>query len=489
MRRSSRWCRSPNRTAPNGLTIHTASQSPSFVRAEVSRLLGWAENRVRVRTAHLGGGFGAKLYIKLEALVAVCALLVRRPVRIALSMDEQFYTITKHGATVRIKTGVTSDGRMIAREVETYWNGGAYADIGPAGDAEVRLYRRRPVRHRARRARQLRRLHQRAAGRRAARLRHLAAGVGVRAAGRHHRAARSASTRSSSAAATPCARGVRMRPARSSPTWRSTRCSICWSSGWTGTARSIVAPAPSAAAAASRLASRRASRRRPRWPWCCSTATAAARCSAAPSTWARRRTRRWRRSSSEVLGIPTDIRARRQPGHGCHAVRHGDARIAIDVPHGQRGAGGCRGRTRARCCASRPRASATDVSELECVRRRGGVEPRRAHDAARDHARALRDAGRHHCRRRIVRALLQEAGSRHRPVARRDALLDARRRRRRDRRGHRDGAHRGDEAGERGGRRRVRSIRHRSISSSPAPPSCSSGSRCSKRWSSATARW
>jgi len=115
----------------DGLTIHTASQSPSFVRAEVSRLLGWAENRVRVRTAYLGGGFGAKLYIKLEALVAVCALLVRKPVRIALSMDEQFYTITKHGATVRIKTGVTNDGRMIAREVETYWNGGAYADIGP----------------------------------------------------------------------------------------------------------------------------------------------------------------------------------------------------------------------------------------------------------------------------------------------------------------------------------------------------------------------
>jgi len=118
-------------TAPNGLTIHTASQSPSFVRTEISRLLGWPENRVRVRTAFLGGGFGAKLYIKLEALVAVCALLARKPVRIALTMDEQFYTITKHGATVRIKTGVKNDGRIIAREVETYWNGGAYADIGP----------------------------------------------------------------------------------------------------------------------------------------------------------------------------------------------------------------------------------------------------------------------------------------------------------------------------------------------------------------------
>jgi CO/xanthine dehydrogenase Mo-binding subunit len=115
----------------NGLTVHTSTQSPSFVRAELSRLLGWPENRVRVRTAFLGGSFGAKLYIKLEALVAVCALLVRKPVRIGLTMEEEFCTITKHGATVRIKTGVAKDGRIIAREVETWWNGGAYADIGP----------------------------------------------------------------------------------------------------------------------------------------------------------------------------------------------------------------------------------------------------------------------------------------------------------------------------------------------------------------------
>ncbi len=53
-----------------GLTIHTASQSPSFVRIEIARLLGWPENKVRVKVPYLGGGFGAKLYIKLEALVA-----------------------------------------------------------------------------------------------------------------------------------------------------------------------------------------------------------------------------------------------------------------------------------------------------------------------------------------------------------------------------------------------------------------------------------
>jgi CO/xanthine dehydrogenase Mo-binding subunit len=117
--------------ADSAVTIHTASQSPSFVRIEVARLLGWPENRVRVKVPYLGGGFGAKLYIKLEALVTALALLARRPVKVALSMEEQFYTLTKHASTLRIKSAVTKEGRITGRECEVWWNGGAYADIGP----------------------------------------------------------------------------------------------------------------------------------------------------------------------------------------------------------------------------------------------------------------------------------------------------------------------------------------------------------------------
>jgi CO/xanthine dehydrogenase Mo-binding subunit len=113
------------------VTIHTASQTPSFVRTEIARLFGWPENRVRVKVPYLGGGFGAKVYVKLEALVAALALIVRRPVKIALSMEEQFYMITKHATTFRIKSGVGRDGRVTARACEVFWNGGAYADIGP----------------------------------------------------------------------------------------------------------------------------------------------------------------------------------------------------------------------------------------------------------------------------------------------------------------------------------------------------------------------
>jgi CO/xanthine dehydrogenase Mo-binding subunit len=116
---------------PNQLVIHTASQSPSFVRIEIARLLGWPENKVRVKVPYLGGGFGAKLYIKLEALVSAAALIAGRPVKISLTMEEQFYTLTKHATTLRIKSGVSKDGKITARECEVWWNGGAYADIGP----------------------------------------------------------------------------------------------------------------------------------------------------------------------------------------------------------------------------------------------------------------------------------------------------------------------------------------------------------------------
>ncbi len=115
----------------SGLTIHSGSQGPSFVRSEIARLLGWPENKVRIKVPYLGGGYGGKLYIKLEALVTACSMIARRPVKIALTMEEAFYQITKHPCTVRIKTAVDKGGRITGRKCEVFWNGGAYADIGP----------------------------------------------------------------------------------------------------------------------------------------------------------------------------------------------------------------------------------------------------------------------------------------------------------------------------------------------------------------------
>ena len=113
------------------MTLHTANQGPSFVRIEIARLLGWPENRVRVRVPYVGGGFGGKLYIKLEALAAALALVADRPVKVALTMEEQFFMITRHPCTIEIRSGLDENGRIVARRCKLTWNGGAYADIGP----------------------------------------------------------------------------------------------------------------------------------------------------------------------------------------------------------------------------------------------------------------------------------------------------------------------------------------------------------------------
>ena len=115
----------------DGVTIYSASQGPSFVRTEIARLLGWPENRVRIKVPYLGGGYGSKLYIKMEALAVALSMLARRPVKVALTIEEVFYTITKHPSTFHIKTGLDKDGRIVARQCTIWWNGGAYADIGP----------------------------------------------------------------------------------------------------------------------------------------------------------------------------------------------------------------------------------------------------------------------------------------------------------------------------------------------------------------------
>ena len=113
------------------VVIHTASQSPSFVQIEIARLLGWPENKVRVKVPYVGGGYGSKLYVKLEALALALSMIARQPVKVAATMEEMFYQITKHPCTFRIKSGVDKDGRIVARKCEVFWNTGAYADIGP----------------------------------------------------------------------------------------------------------------------------------------------------------------------------------------------------------------------------------------------------------------------------------------------------------------------------------------------------------------------
>ncbi len=114
------------------LTIISSTQMPFPVRQELSRIFGIPLSHIRVVVPYVGGGYGGKGGIKTEALAAVLSRMSRRPVRIAFSADETFMTVCQPGAKLTIKTGLTKDGRFIARRCEVHLNGGAYATSGPS---------------------------------------------------------------------------------------------------------------------------------------------------------------------------------------------------------------------------------------------------------------------------------------------------------------------------------------------------------------------
>ncbi|MEZ4573088.1 MAG: molybdopterin cofactor-binding domain-containing protein [Thermomicrobiales bacterium] len=95
--------------------VWTSTQSPHGVHGALVEILNTQPEKVRVHTFNLGGGYGAKGGVKLEPMAVCAARKAGRPVRIALTREEVFQTIAKHAATIRIKTGVKSDGTFVAR--------------------------------------------------------------------------------------------------------------------------------------------------------------------------------------------------------------------------------------------------------------------------------------------------------------------------------------------------------------------------------------
>lgn len=118
--------------ADGRLTVWSATQAPFVVQETLAELFGLPREAVRVIVPPLGGGYGGKGYVRLEPLTAALAWKVGgRPVRLILERSEEFVTLTRHTAWIRIRTGVRRDGTLTARQVEVYWGAGAYADITP----------------------------------------------------------------------------------------------------------------------------------------------------------------------------------------------------------------------------------------------------------------------------------------------------------------------------------------------------------------------
>jgi CO/xanthine dehydrogenase Mo-binding subunit len=113
------------------ITVWAGAQIPFVVRSQLAEIFKVPASRVRVIVPTLGGGYGGKCYPKIEPIAAVLAAAAKRPVKLHLTREEEFITITKHAVRVRMRTGVRADGTIVARQSTCHFNTGAYADIGP----------------------------------------------------------------------------------------------------------------------------------------------------------------------------------------------------------------------------------------------------------------------------------------------------------------------------------------------------------------------
>ena len=114
------------------ITLWTSSQSPFAARNLIAESLGLSQSKVRVIAPYVGGGFGCKAGVTMEALAVVMALKVPgHPVKLRLTREEEFFTtFVRQGLIARTKIGATNDGKILAMKTEYFWDAGAYTEYG-----------------------------------------------------------------------------------------------------------------------------------------------------------------------------------------------------------------------------------------------------------------------------------------------------------------------------------------------------------------------
>lgn len=113
------------------LVVETGTQTPFNMRTDLAGMFGMPEEDVRIVSRTMGGSFGAKTFVRTEAIAACLSRKAGRPVKVVLGRDEMWMTLNRHPATVRVKLGAKRDGTLVASETECWANTGAYADCGP----------------------------------------------------------------------------------------------------------------------------------------------------------------------------------------------------------------------------------------------------------------------------------------------------------------------------------------------------------------------
>jgi 4-hydroxybenzoyl-CoA reductase subunit alpha len=114
------------------LTVHSVSQVGYYLHLMLARCLDMDSSRIRVIKPFVGGGFGARVEVlNFELANALLARAAGGKVRMRLSREENFLTHRARPHTdIRLKLGMSKDGRITACDCEVVQRGGAYAGYG-----------------------------------------------------------------------------------------------------------------------------------------------------------------------------------------------------------------------------------------------------------------------------------------------------------------------------------------------------------------------
>lgn len=116
------------------LTLWTSTQVPHYLHRGLSNVLEMPSSHVRVIVPAVGGGFGGKSEpLGFEFCVAELSRRTGRPVKIALTREEVYYTHRgRHPAKMWLKTGVKEDGTLTGLALRAFLDGGAFSSFGIA---------------------------------------------------------------------------------------------------------------------------------------------------------------------------------------------------------------------------------------------------------------------------------------------------------------------------------------------------------------------
>jgi len=108
----------------NKATVWASTQTPFPTKDQIAGALGFGADDVRLITPFVGGGFGGKSPGQQAIEAARLSKATGKPVQVMWSREEEFfYDSFRPAAVVKIKSGITKEGKAVLWDYAVYWAG------------------------------------------------------------------------------------------------------------------------------------------------------------------------------------------------------------------------------------------------------------------------------------------------------------------------------------------------------------------------------